>query len=135
MQRVDSVGLAELWNSDGPHLFTSKDGLIVGFWLADRESAPAQNGKTLVGFFAVGTGDVGEILVAVKVWLNGCDFSSETTKKFIERNGQVVLFFLPSGCASADLCAETIVALSIRLGEGGASVLVNGKPVGVIEGP
>lgn len=135
LQRVGGVGLAELWNSDGPHLFTSKDGLSVGFWLADRESASSQNGKRLVGFFAVGVGDVGEIPVAIKVWSSGYGLASATTKSFVERNGKVVLFFLPSGCASADLCAEAIVALSIRLGADGTSVLANGKPIGVIRGP
>lgn len=132
-EKIDHVEPADLWHSTNGNTYRSSDGLVVGFWPIDPESANRNGEWIMVGLLLSGLGDIAETPVAVRLWSNKqLSFGVVETAGYEKKHQKAALFFYPAECTDPAKCAQKLTAVVLKL-NGPAEVLINNKNFGAIK--
>lgn len=132
-EKISHIEPADLWHSASENTYRSSDGLIVGFWPIDPESAKREDGWTMVGLVLSGLGDVAESPLAIRLWSKEqLSFGANETVEYGKKNQKVALFFYPARCTDPGRCSRKLAAVVLQL-EGLSGVLINNRKLGAIK--
>lgn len=132
IQIIKSIPSHELWNAVEEKVYDGGAHGIVGFWELDPESGESQDDLNVIGFALMGTGDLAENPVAIRI-LSKADFKFDpiTTEKMTRDNHRVILVFISATCKSTNSCSKSLI--NIGVDESTLQVRVNNLLIGSVQ--
>lgn len=126
------MSIYEAWNSD-TGIIRSGANAVIGYWSFNQESADVDGVWHAQGIVMAGSGDLGIMPVAIRLWAkNPVRLEQDWSKARSETSGRAIAYFVPRNlsCKEESACPGQILQFS-ETDDG--QVYVNDRKIGTVK--